>query len=168
MYTLCTHCGITLHPEMLIAFSRSRQAHKCSQDKMSSYEFYLRHVLHYEQVNASRNRKVLELQHSPSSGDFRHGYVALPHCPMLWFSASHVRPTKPPLLLKQRSREGADHETADRKVVGWWWWLVGHRDLWMGYVAASSRTRTASSRTRASEEYHCECLFQSTRATCQD
>ena len=36
MYTLCTHCGITLHPEMLIAFSRSRQAHKCSQDKMSS------------------------------------------------------------------------------------------------------------------------------------
>ena len=35
MYTLCTHCGITLHPEMLIAFSRSRQAHKCSQDKMS-------------------------------------------------------------------------------------------------------------------------------------
>ena len=36
MYTLCTHCGITLHPEMLIAFSRSRRAHKCSQDKMSS------------------------------------------------------------------------------------------------------------------------------------
>ena len=35
-------------------------------------------MLHYEQVNASRNRKVLELQHSPSSGDFRHGYVALP------------------------------------------------------------------------------------------
>ena len=29
-------------------------------------------MLHYEQVNASRNRKVLELQHSPSSGDFRH------------------------------------------------------------------------------------------------
>ena len=30
-------------------------------------------MLHYEQVNASRNCKVLELQHSPSSGDFRHG-----------------------------------------------------------------------------------------------
>ena len=56
-------------------------------------EFYLRHALRYEQVNASRNRKVIELQHSPSSGDFRHGYVALPHCPMLWFSASHVKPT---------------------------------------------------------------------------
>lgn len=145
----------------LIAFSRSRQAHKCSQDKMSSTCGMCCTMNKIEQVNASRNRKVLELQHSPSSGDFRHGYVALPHCPMFWFSASHVRPTKPPLLLKQCSREGADHETANWKVVGWWWWLVGHRDLWMGYVAASSRTR-------ASEEYHCECLFQSTRATCQD
>ena len=118
MYTLCTHCGITLHPEMLIAFSRSRQAHKCSQDKMSStcgMCCTMNKSTHQEIV------KCLSSSTVPSSGDFRHGYVALPHCPMLWFSASHVRPTKPPLLLKQRSREGADHENS-RLESGW---LVG-------------------------------------------
>lgn len=46
----------------LIAFSRSRQAHKCSQDKMSSTCGMCCTMNKIEQVNASRNRKVLELE----------------------------------------------------------------------------------------------------------
>ena len=69
---------------------------------------------------------MIALQHSPSSGDFRHGYVALPHCPMLWFSASHVRPTQPPLLLKPRSRDpqrSPEKEPTTKQQIGKW--LVG-------------------------------------------